>query len=518
MRVHKRRRRALMAIVAGSTALIAGQIGFEAAARADAPVLPGTAAANAAVIGVVPQASSLSLTSSAGQSESAYNQTEDQATSATIDTGGLGVLLENSPVCGQVFFTQQRQPQPLTADSQDGSRTLNDNHMGNETVTVSSSPEYARAVTAPVSQQIPGVLQLTGQSDTEVRYTAGTEQEADASVHADVTLLGGLVSMHGMEWQAHLESGVKHSSSATFSPGSVTLAPGGLPVTLPSSDSASQVFAAINSVLATFGVTVQPPATMSNPDQGSLSISPLDLHFSGSPADNAALSPAAAQIPSVEQLLAAQTSDGSDCSQIKNFLGNLLTPSFEVTNLALAAGQGAGGLDVDLGGATVSTRSLPQYANPFGSANPFAGGAGFSSATPLPGGAASPGSVGSGAGGSPVPPSSPFSAGTAGTGTTGAPGTPGDAGSPGAPASARGGPAGTGRATPASSASSPSSTALIRCVTTSPAGGGCWRGLGAVAGAGALAVGLGLLAADLGVAALPGRRRSAKRRNRRAAS
>ena len=504
MRQHRRRRQALLTVIVGSTALVATQVGFRSPARAAAPSTPtaapstpGTAAANAALIGIVPQASSLSLTTSAGQSEAAYNETEDQATSATIDMGGLGVLLENSPVCGQVFFTPDRQPQPLTADSQDGSRTVNNNQMGNETVTVSSSPEYARATNAPISQQIPGVLQVTGQSETEVRYTPGAEQEADASVHADVTLLGGLVSMHGLTWQAQMLSGVKNTSTATFSFGSVTLAPAGIPITLPSSDSTAQVLQAVNALLGTLGLSIAAPAATSDPNRGSLSISPLDLHFSGSPADNAVLAPAATQVPSLEQLLAAQTSNGSDCSQIKNFLGNALTPSVEVANLALAAGQGAGGLDVDLGGATVSTQAAPNYANPFGSADSFSAG------TPLPTAGGEVGTAGANAGGT--------SSAVGSTAPIGAVG-PGPETAPAGANSAEGNPA----ANAPNPARAPASTGptLVRCVTASPAGGGCWRGLGVVAGAGALGVGAVLLAADLGLTALPGRRRSIKRRRR----
>lgn len=487
--------------MAGSTALIGGQVGFWAPARASAAAIPaaaaqpGTASADAALIGIVPQASSLSLTTSAGQSESAYNQNEDQATSATVDMGGLGVLLENSPVCGQVFLTQQRQPQPLTADSQDGSRTLTNDRTGNETVTVSSSPEYAHANTAPISQQIPGVLQVTGQTDTLVRYLAGGAQEADASVHADVDILGGLVSMRGLDWQAGTRSGAEHGSTASFSFGSVTLAPGGIPIALPSSDSEAQVFSAVNRALSTVGMTLEPPVTASDAGTGSVSITPLDLHFSGSPTDNTVLGPVAAQVPSVEQILAGQTADGSDCSQIKNFLGNMLTPSEQVFNLALASAQGAGGLDVDLGGATVSTRTAPDFANPFGSGGDTLGGSAL-----LPGstsGSGSPSGL-AGAAGATSGTAAGNATGTTGTGLdpTAAPSDGTGGRSPYSPASARG-------------------DGLIRCVTSSPAGGGCWTGLGVVAGAGALAVGVALLAADLGITALPRRRRSAKRRSRR---
>ena len=488
-----------MAVGVGVLSLAAGQVVYRAAAAtpptaatptAASDVPPGTAAADAALIGIVPQASSLSLTTSAGQSESAYNQNEDQATSATVDLGGLGVLLANSPVCGQVFFTEQRQPQPLTADSQDGSRTENADTAataGQETVTVSKSPEFAQATTAPVNQSIPGVLAVTGQTRTEVRYIAGQAQEAEASVHADVTLLGGLVSMSNLVWQASRETGAVNSSSSSFSFGSVRLAAAGVPVTLPSSDSVAQVLQAVNSVLSTFGLTVLPPTSSTDDRTGTLTISPLDLHFSGSPTDNKVLGPAAAQLPALENALAAQATNGSDCSQIKNLLGNLLTPTVEVANVGLAGAQGSGGLDVDLGGASVSTQAAPAYSNPF--------------------------DVGSGAPATPLPPS--LATGTTAGGTVPTVSSTSDAGPPPT--------ASTSRAAPAPAAANGHSplaslepTVLVRCVTTSPAGGpGCWAGLGTVAGAAALGVGVLLLAADLGLTGNLIRHRPRRSRRRR---
>lgn len=497
----------------GVLSLAAGQVAYRAAAATppndDAPpnagappaapgsVQAGTAAANAALIGIVPQASALSLTTSGGQSESAYNQNEDQATSATIDLGGLGVLLANSPVCGQVFLTEQRQPQPLTADSQDGSRTENAGTAGSagrETVTVSSSPEYAQAITAPVDQSIPGVLEVTGQTQTEVRYVAGQEQVAQASVHADVTLLGGLITMSDLVWQASRQTGVNNSSSSSFSFGSVRLAAAGVPVTLPSSDSAAQVLHAVNSVLSTFGVTLLPPTNATDDDTGTLTITPLDLHFSGSPTDNKVLGPVVAELPALEDALAAQTTNGNDCSQIKNLLGNLLTPTVEVANVGLSGAQGSGGLDVDLGGASVSTRAAPDYGNPFD----FASGA---LATPTPPGLAA------GTGGSRAVPT---------LGATSDAGPAASVATTGSTASATT----TAPAPPRASGRSPlaalGSAGLVRCVTTSPAGGpGCWAGLGTVAGAGALGFGVLLLAADLGVTKAFTRRRATRSRAER---
>lgn len=476
-------------------ALIAGLFAFGAQADQAQAVTPGQAGAAAAVMGAVPQASSLSLTVSAGQSDAAYNQTEDQATSGAVDLGGLGVLLENSPVCGSVFFTPQRQPPITTADSSDypsGSGTATNNTDGSETATVSANPEFARATTAPVAQTVPGVISVTGQSQTEVRYVTGQEQQATAEVSADITLAGGLVTMDGAKWTATIETGVKNTSQASFDPGTVTLAPAGLPVTLPPSDSAGQVFAAINTALSVVGITITEPQSSSNSNTGALTITPLDVHFTGSPTDNKVLSPIAPQIGTLEDVIAGQSANGSDCTQVKNLLGNLLTPSEEVANLLLAGAQGSGGIDLDIGGASVFTQTAPDYADPFD----VAGG----SQVPI------------------VPPSVSTSPTVSTGGTVPVSGTTSPAPNPVASIPA-GGLVAPATTVPARHASSPPE--LIRCVTTSPAKTpSCWNGLGVVAGAVTLTAGGVLLAADLAPGLLPaglsGRRgrRSSKRRRK----
>jgi hypothetical protein len=467
---------------------------------------PGEVGAAAAVLGAVPQASSLSLTVSAGQSDAAYNQTEDQATSGSVDMGGLGVLLANSPVCGSVFFTQSRQPPVTTADSADypsGGGTKTNNTDGAETVTVSTRPEFARATTAPVAQSLPGVISITGQSQTDVRYVTGQEQEATATVTADVTLAGGLVTMQGATWTAALETGVTNTSTATFDPGTVVLAPARVPITLPKSDSTAQVLAAINAVLSTVGLTVTYPQATSDSNTGSLTITPLDLHFVGSPTDNKLLSPIAPQIGTLEDVVAGQSADGSDCSQVKNLLGNLLTPSEEVLNLLLAGAQGSGGVNLDVGGASVFTQAAPDFSDPFGSgfSNPLA-------ATPLP---VAPVAGVNPTTGNPIP-TAPSGSQQVSSLPAGSPAVSAPAASPATSPTAHAATAG---------ASSSSSPGLIRCVTTSPAGSpSCWDGLGVVAGAVTVVVGGGLLAADLVPGLVPagmaGRRsrRSNKRRRK----
>ena len=86
----------------GCAALVVGQIGSLGTPAAEPrrhDHRTGNVYADGAVLGVIPQDSGLSLTTAAGQANAAYSETEAQATSATVNLGGLGVLLAGSGFC-----------------------------------------------------------------------------------------------------------------------------------------------------------------------------------------------------------------------------------------------------------------------------------------------------------------------------------------------------------------------------------------------------------------------------------
>lgn len=475
----RRKRAGSVTLVAlGVTGLIVSQLG--AAGRAAAKALPavapanvaaGTAFADATVLGVVPQTAGLSLTTAAGQANSAYNQTEAQADSSTLNLGGLGVLLANSPFCGHIAYPESSQPQPLTADTGTGasSQTTKGNvpGAGTESVTVSSDPEFASATTRPVTQSLPGVIDITGTATSAVRYVAGQEQEADSSVTEDVSLINGLIRITGMSWSASQHSGRVAFSHATFDFGTVSISTFGIPVRLPGTASASTVVDALNAVLGVFGFTIVLPIESRNPATHADSIGPLQLHFSGSPLDNKLTAPTASAVVALENLLAKNSSNGSNCADIKNLIGNISNPANAVINVELGAMEGSGAIDLDLGGASAGTQPAPNFVNPFGSGFPPP------APTPLPPAGVTPATGQSGGAVSSVP------AAAANPITSAIP----------TPAAAT---------TPATrSAPEAAVPAAVRCVTTSQAGGNCWRGLGELAAGVAIALGAALLVADV---------------------
>lgn len=476
---------------------VVGLVGFQlmavpAYASVAPPVQPGGASADGTLAGLVVQTGGAPFNVNIGEASSAYQGNETQAKSATVDLGGLGYILANLPVCGRTIFPLSAQPHPLTMDSAaaTGSQTSSGNvsGLGTEAVSVSTSPEFATATTVPISLSIESLLEVTGDAVTTVRYLPQGEQEADTSVSENLSLAGGLVTIDGLTWTASAHSGTTRSSTAGFSLGRVSIDNLGLPWTLPSTDSAATAVGAINKALGVFGLSLTLPAASQNSAAGEVSMGPLGVDFAGSGPDQIVVGPLAKLVQALESAIKGVSTNGSDCSQIENLIGNLANPGDTVVNLVMGIASGSGNLQINLGGASASTQAAPNFVDPFSVG-------GSTRETPLPPGSPSTsvqtpsGGVGSGAVSSTVTSAPPPSSG---------------------PAPAEVLPTRAGESQPRTAGITPA--AVVRCVTTSPSGGpGCWKGLGTLAGAATLIAGGGLLAADVSY----GRPRAPRRRRRR---
>ena len=228
----------------------------------------------------------------------------------------------------------------------------------------------------------------------------------------------------------------------------------------------ASIVKAVNQVLGPFGLAMVQPAQTSDPVNGSISIGPLDLRFSGSPTDDQLLAPDVPTLDALQVDLDNQSASGTDCSNYKELIGNINYPSTSVLDIGLAAAQGSGAVDIALGGATAGTQAAPHVSSPFGATG------------------------GASAGASPAASAVTGVAPIAVTPTTGA-GTSDVVGPTGGSSPATGG----------STASRPVSAvdvSAVKCITTSPAGSpGCWRGVAPLAAVAVVLLGAGLLAADI---------------------
>ena len=486
-----RTRRHALILILGAGALVVTQL-VEPPAQAADSIQPWEAAANSAVIGVAPSTGGIYLTSTLGEAHAAYDQTESQATSAAVDLGGLGYVLASTSLCGQ-SYSLNKQPQPLTADSNDGASNKTTQAQlypglsappgtGTEHVAVSPDPEDAEARTSPLAQSVPGIVDVEGVSRSDVHYVAGQAQRADASVTENVSLLGGKVTIEGLKWSASQQRATSTpDNTATFSYVSINInGLGSLPVSIPGSVPFDSAVKTVNDVLGVVGISISPPSQLIDPGTGGISMTPLQVHFSGSALDNDLASPAVGPLTQVVNLVNGQVTYGGNCANLKDLLGALTSGPETVLNLLVSGFSGAGGVDLYLGGASAETIAAPAYANPFDVTGSFAAG--------------------------PLPPSAlPGISGAANRDT-------GSSGTTGPPPIATGEVNSQTAAAPVRSAVSPAR--LVKCVTTNPSGGGgCWQGLATWAAAAVVVLGGGLLAADLAYA----RRRPRPRRRRRLA-
>lgn len=501
----------LVATVIGVAAVSVGVSPLTAlpAIAAPGPVTqPGQASADSNVIDIVAQTGGAPFTVNFGEASSAYNQSETQAKSATLDLGGLGYILANLPVCGQPALPQKDQPQPLTFDSASdpgGTKSSPGNvaGLGTESVSASNAPESATATTKPVAVSLGQLVQVAAVSTSRVQYLAQGEQKAAGSVSENLSLVGGLVQIDGLTWTASTTSGSSNTSSARFSLGRVTIGVPGASYELPSADSAASAVSAINKVVGVFGVSLVLPTQTENPSAGEVAIGPLDIHFAGSASDRLVVDPLANLVAAVEAAIKGVSSNGSDCSQVTNLIGSLGGVGDTVFNLVLGIADGGGSLDVGLGGASASTQPAPAYADPFaGGGGPFASGSTSGSQAQATSGSQPQATM---------PDSSVLPGATDQTPAAATPPSPTTAGSSSV---AAGSPAGSGEAGGSGGAGA-SSAVLVRCVTASPAGGpGCWKGLGTLAGAATVVAAGGVMAADVAYS----RRRFRRHRRRRAGS
>ena len=466
-------------VLTGAAGLALSQFALPSA-KASEPVQAWEASANSALVGVSPSASGVFLTSTIGQAYAAYDQNETQATSALVNLGGLGYAVASSPICGQAF-TLSQQPQTLTADSANGPSSttsqaqlapgvITPSGTGTEHVAVSISPESAEARTYPVTQNIPGLIDVEGIAQSEVHYVAGQAQAASSSVTETLSILGGLVSFNGLTWNASQQrSSGDPTNNAGFGYSSISLTSSAVPIDIPGTVPIATALGEVNSLLGVLGVSISAPSQFVDPGTGGVSMTPLQVHFSGSAVDNALASPAVGPITQIVNMLNAQVTHGPDCSNIKNLLGDLSTIPETGVGLLVSGLSGSGAIDLYFGGASADTIPAPTFSNPFDSNSPLG-------STPLPPAI----SAVSSSGATPAGLIQPAGSLPAVSGTSSA-----------TPAAGAVSSAGTNQGRPAT-------TALVRCTTTNPSGGsGCWRGLATWAAAGVVAIGGGLLAADV---------------------
>jgi hypothetical protein len=332
---------------------------------------PGTSTATASALALVPSTGGLGYTITLSNANAEYEQALAKAQSQTLNLGVIGTVLTTSSCNKPAAVAASSLPQPVSLENNAApptktmtvAGTFNGTGAGAgvEQASVTQTPS-ATATTRGGDFNVAGAIDLSGLDSTA---TAGVVNNQTRSVDStadvgQISLLGGLVVLKGLHWEASQQSGAANTSAATFTMGAAVVAGVSLPTPTPAQ--LATVIGIVNTALAPTGFKITLPAVTqtANAHDGNgatTKVSPLSIGI-----DNSALG--AAVIGS--QLTAAQP--------LKTALDNaLIAANCQLANNALPIGDialgvpaGGGGLDVDLGGATVNINADPPV-NAFGS-------------------------------------------------------------------------------------------------------------------------------------------------------
>jgi hypothetical protein len=252
-----------------------------------------------------------------------------------VNLPGTGILAESS---GSI----SSQTTTLAGSGGEGGGVLN----------ASAAQSTGTATSKLASFNLPGVVSVSGaQSSATTSIVNGqTRQAVATSSIGSVSLLGGLVSLNGLQWTATQSTGAQSVGAGTFGISSISLA--GKTVSLPVGGTLNGAITLINAGLAKTGLRLGLPTQVIGSD-GSVQETALSLGLDNSALGKQVVSPYINTIQPVRTLL----------NTVLTKLDPTLGESDLVLEIVLSVLAGEGSLDIDLGGAYATTNGTT-YANP----------------------------------------------------------------------------------------------------------------------------------------------------------
>ncbi len=341
-------------------------------ATAAGSFVPGSGDAVANVGRLVARASGLPLASTYGDALAHYQGTTARGEAATLDLGFLGLMLTSPMGCGRAPLSPGQLPKRTVADSHAGAASASKEVAGSGPVGAGREEATARPDAKGDAAYTTAALGLgdllaagEGRSAATAELVDGKERRASATVRfGNIDLAGGLVSLRGVRWSAEQHTGAGGAviaSGGTF--GVDTIVVGGVPLPTDTPLKLAAAFGAADKVLAPFGLRLEPPEVTKSTGDREVRVTPLKLVLGDGTAARPLLGPlmSAAQ-PARAALLAAMKGIGSggDCN-----LGQAGGLAFTFVDVVAAAMEGAGGIDLELGGVLATTEGI-DYGDPFG--------------------------------------------------------------------------------------------------------------------------------------------------------
>jgi hypothetical protein len=359
--------RAAAVLSLGCAALLVGP----PSAPAEAPFVAGSGVAFATVGRVVARASGLPMTTTYGGALAHYQGISARAEAATVDLGVLGVLLTTPTGCGRAPLSPDQLPKRTVADSHGGAVSASKDVAGTGPVGAGREEAAARPGARAEAGYASAALELgdlltsgEGRTASRAELVEGRERRASAEVRVGrVDVAGGLVSLRGLRWTAEHRSGAGGlvlGADGSFGLDGIVVAGVPLPVSTPLE--LASAFDGANRLIAPFGLRLEPPRTATSTGQREVRVTPLRLVVGDGTAARPLIAPLMNGLqPAREALLAAMKGPGSGgCNP--GAAGGL---AFTVADVAAAALDGGGGVDLELGGVLATTEGV-DYGDPFG--------------------------------------------------------------------------------------------------------------------------------------------------------
>ena len=339
-------------------------VGARPAAAAD--FVDGRGGASGQVAAIVPRAGNAALPISLGLSTAAFRSRTGIAESDTLDLGLVGTLLTLGICGGDPILTPDQVPSPLHADSSDGPSKKSRTTAGDGSTGPAAGVEaaearpgsFASSTTTPGAFEIPGLLRVAGTSHAESELQPGRQRIAHGVSDLDITLLGGLVELHGARWDATQVTGPDGKPTkqvGTFSIGAAIV--GGVALPAATTSQLAAVVDAVNAVTKPYIVSFTLPHPVIGSD-GAVSVPPIGLDISGGPQSAMYLQPLLATDGATQArrqlenaLLFGGCAPGVKGTPLQQLGGGVNT----VLDVLLAGAVGNGGVGLEIGGVRAST-------------------------------------------------------------------------------------------------------------------------------------------------------------------
>ena len=367
------RRRLRWMIGAGSSALvIAGALSLAVGSSAEAAVSPGTGSSYAQALQDQPHDGSLAVGVVLGEALAGHTNGSARAQSQGVDLGAIGTSLTSFNCGSAPTLTPAQIPEPLETETGEAGAAAGITQTATTTGLVGNPPpsfgstEFVQANGTPYGEADTtfgpvnaGAFNVSGMTTKAWSGIVNGVREAGATSDISaLNLVDGVVQISGLHWQVLYPSGGSTPPSGSFSIGKLVV--DGTQVAAPD---LSSVTSFANTLLASLGITIVPPAV--SLQSGIESVSPLQIEVVPNTNRDEVLNDVLNGVSPLLNPLLTGLENGFTPSEPSSLVSTLCQSDTPITvaDVAIASVNGGGYYTTALGGVNATSGATPT--NPF---------------------------------------------------------------------------------------------------------------------------------------------------------